>query len=56
MTAVTSEFDMGAGQVPKKVKRGILSSTFSVASKDTRCFGRAPGSVGIVDRKEGCVD
>ena len=52
-TAVISEFNMGEGQVLKKVKCRILSSAFPAASKGIRCFGRAPVNVGVVDRKRG---
>jgi len=55
-TAVTSELDMAEGQVPKKVKCHILSSAFLAASKNIRCFGRVPVSVGIVDGREGYAD
>jgi hypothetical protein len=54
-TAVTSESNMGEGQVSKEVRRGIRS-LFSTLGKDIDCFGREPVSVGIVDREEGCVD
>jgi uncharacterized secreted protein with C-terminal beta-propeller domain len=53
---VISEFDMGEGQVPKKVKRHILSSAFSAATNDIHCFGPTPVSVGIVGREEGYVN
>ena len=55
-TVVTNESNMGEGQVPKRVKRLIPSRAFPAASKNIHCFGRAPAGVGIVDRKEGCVD
>jgi hypothetical protein len=48
---VRIESNMGEGQVPKKVKHGILSSAFSAAGNDIRCFGRAAVSAGIVDGK-----
>jgi hypothetical protein len=54
-TAMISEFDMGAGQVPKEGRRGI-PSLFSAASKDIYQFGQAAASVGIVDQKEGYID
>ena len=54
MTLVTSEFDMGAGQVPKEGRRGLLS-LFSATSKRIHCFGRVPLTVGIVSRKKGYV-
>ena len=46
-----SESNMGEGQVTKKVKRHVLSSTFSSASNDIYWCGQALKSVGIVDRK-----
>ena len=53
MTAVISEFNMGEGQVLKKVKRHM--HVFSAAINDTHSFGRAPASAGILGRKEGYV-
>jgi hypothetical protein len=53
MTVVTSESNMGKGQVPKRVKHSILPLVFSVAVNDIHCFGRVPMSVGIVDRNGG---
>jgi len=53
MTAVTSEFNMGDGQVPKRIKRRILSSAFSAATNDIYCSGYVPVRVGIVGRREG---
>jgi len=52
-TAMTGEFDMGEGQVPKKANRSILSLSFSVANNDLHCLGRMAVGVGIVDRKRG---
>jgi hypothetical protein len=54
-TAMTSEFDMGAGQVAKEVRRGV-PSVFCAASKNIHSCGRAAASVGIIDREEGYVD
>lgn len=53
-TAVTSEFDMGVGQAPQKVKRYTLSSAFPPHNNDVDPFGRVQVSVGIVDRREAC--
>jgi len=47
-TAVTSESNMGEGQVPKKVKRHILSTAFPVANKNIHDFGQGPASAGKV--------
>jgi hypothetical protein len=52
---VASESNMGEGQVVKKAKRHILSSTFS-ATNNIYCFGQALVSVGIVDGKGGYSD
>ena len=54
-TAMTSEFDMGEGQVPKEGRRGI-PSLFSAASKDIYQFDRRPGSMGSVAGREEYVD
>jgi len=51
---VTSQFDMGEGQVPKNARRGIRSM-FSTASNGIHFSGGAPASGGIVDREEGYV-
>jgi hypothetical protein len=52
-TAVTSESNMGEGQVRNKVSRHIY--VFSTATNDIRRFGRRPVSAGILGRKEGYV-
>jgi hypothetical protein len=52
---VISGFSMAEGQLPRQLKRGVLWWAFSVARKDIHCFGPAPASVGIVDRKEAYV-
>jgi len=54
-TAMTSEFDMGEGQVPKEGRRGI-PSLFSAPSKDIYQFDRRPGSMGSVAGREEYVD
>ena len=51
--AVESESNMAEGQVPKKVKRHILLSTFSAANNNIHWCGQALVSVGIVDGKGG---
>jgi hypothetical protein len=53
-TAVTSESNMGEGQVRNKVSRHIY--VFSTATNDIHRFGWAPASAGIVGRKEGYVN
>ena len=55
-TAMTGEFDMGEGQVPRKGNSGLLSFVFSIVSNDIHDFGRGPVSADTVDRKRGCVD
>ena len=52
---MTSESNMGGGQVPKKANASFRS-LLSTASNDIHDFGRGPASVGIVDGKEGYVD
>ena len=54
-TAVTSELNMGEGQVSKKGRRGV-PSVFCAASKNIHSCGRAAASVGIIDREEGYGD
>jgi hypothetical protein len=44
---------MGEGQVVKKAKRHILSSTFSAMNNNTHWCDQALVSVGIVDGKGG---
>lgn len=50
---VTSEPNIGEGQIRKKAKRDILRSAFFTVNHDTRCFPRVSAGAGIADRKAG---
>jgi hypothetical protein len=49
----TSESNMSEGQVQKKAKRHVISSTFSFANNTIYWCDQALVSVGIVDGKDG---
>jgi hypothetical protein len=48
-----SEFDMGEGQVLKKISDSVVSLSFCVVTNDIHCFGRMPVSPGIAERRRG---
>jgi hypothetical protein len=53
---VDEEVYCGRSQVTEEARRGVLFSEVCAGTKDIRCFGGAPATVGVVDGTGGYVD